>query len=501
MKKLTRKIAALLTASTIALAAVTLPDTEGLLPGLAVSASAADASSVFGALSDGLYTLESRDYELSEDIITSGRIYVPEGVQASIDLNGHTIDRGLSSFADGGGVVGVAAGAKLTVKNGTIKGGARGKGNGGGFNVNGSLTLDSVIIEDCKAEDAGGGIYINGEDSFVLLEGNCIIRNNTAGTYGGGIYVGEGALLAIEGKPVIKDNGDTNVYLIEGRKINISGVLSAGTQVGVTHTDEGKTSFTRGYRDNYNSLTPSDYFFADNGGNIVLDTKEVHFAVEYVNRSWNSAKKKVDEETLYVTNYIPFSKVKVSGDNTVDLTENQWYVLTEDTLLSHQVRVFIGANIILCDDRTLTCQKGIVVENNNCLNIYGQAKDSGKLISNGGEKCAGIGGDADNSKDTVGTIRIFGGNISATSEKHGAGIGGGKETGDGTIEIYGGTVTAKGGKFGAGIGGGYDSEKVGNILIMGGRVTASSTEIGAGIGCSDLPLHYPVLEQIPLVAE
>ncbi len=444
--------------------------------------SATGASSLFGPLKNGLYTLESKTYTLTEDIYTLGRIYVPNGVNAVIDLNGFTIDRGLNQFKEGGGVVGVAAGASLTVKNGTIKGGARGKGNGGGFNVNGSLTLDSVIIENCKAEDAGGGIYINGEDSFVLLEGNCIIRNNTAGTYGGGIYVGEGALLAIEGKPVVKDNSKTNVYLIEGRKINVSGVLSAGTQVGVTHTDEGKTSFTRGYRDNYNSLTPSDYFFADNGGNIVLDTKEVHFAVEYVNRSWNSAKKKVEEETLYVTEYIPFSKVKVSGDNTVDLTNNQWYVVTEDTLLSHQVRVFIGANIILCDGKKLICDNGLVVENNNTLCIYGQKNDTGRLVSIGSNNSSGIGCDHDNTEDTAGIIKIYGGDIRATGDNAATGIGGGYKIDNGTIEIYGGTVTANGGYLAAGIGIGRGSNVLGNISIMGGTVNAVGGTDGAGIG-------------------
>ncbi len=96
---------------------------------------AADASTVFGELKDGLYTLTSSTYTLSTDLKSSGRIYIPENVEAVVDLNGHTIDRGLHIYTEGGSVFGVAAGGKLTVKNGTVKGGARLEGNGGGFNL------------------------------------------------------------------------------------------------------------------------------------------------------------------------------------------------------------------------------------------------------------------------------------------------------------------------------------------------------------------------------
>ena len=479
---------------------------------ITASAEGADASAIFGTPKDGIYTLESKTYTLTEDIRTEGRIYVPKGVRAIVDLNGFTIDRGLSSYQEGGGVFGVAEGASLSISDGTIKGGRRGSGNGGGFNVNGDLILNSVIIENCKAEHAGGGIYINGSDASVIMRGKSIVKNNTAGTYGGGIYVGENAELTIEGKPVVKDNTKSNVYLTEGRQINIFGELNPGTEVGITYIDEGKSGFTSGYSSYVNTADPSEYFFGDNGDEPVINSGEARLAKEYIKRSWNSTTKKVEEETLYADTFIPFSEVKVSEDNTVDLTEDQWYVLTEDTLLSHKVRVFVGANIILCDGKELTCKKGIVAENSNTLNIYGQKADTGKLTCTADEKCAAIGGDDDNSKDTVGTIRIFGGTVSANGGNYAAGIGGGYKTGNGTIEIYGGTVnavcdqekstgigsgengsagdvriyggtvTAKGGKYCAGIGCGNEGDNVGNILIEGGKVYATGTRSGAAIG-------------------
>ncbi len=455
-----------------------------------VSASA--ATDVFGTPINGIYTLESKEYVLTKDIYTVGRIYVPKGVNAIIDLKGHTIDRGLRSYKDGGGVIGVADGARLTVWDGTIKGGARGSGNnsgnGGGFNVNGDLVLQNVTIENCKAAEAGGGIYINGlngNTASVIMTGNCTVRNNTAGTYGGGIYVGENADLKIDGKPVIKNNTKTNVYLTEGRQIKVSNALESGTEVGVTHLDEGTNNFTNGYKLYGNVADPSAYFFGDNGDKVVLKGDEARLAVEYVSRSWDSETKKVKENTLYVDTFTPFGKVTVTGNDdgdTVDLTNDQWYVLTKDTLLSHKVRVFIGANILLCDGKELTCQKGIVVENGNKLNIYGQKNDTGKITSTGDNYCAGIGG-TDNSKNTVGTIKIFGGNITAKDGDYAAAIGGGKDTGDGTIEIYGGTVNAVGsGNRSVGIGGGFN-RSAGNIRIYGGNVTAEGGALCPGIGC------------------
>ena len=57
MEKLRKRIASLITAAAIAITAVTLPETGGLLPAFTVKASAADASTVFGEPVSGLYTL------------------------------------------------------------------------------------------------------------------------------------------------------------------------------------------------------------------------------------------------------------------------------------------------------------------------------------------------------------------------------------------------------------------------------------------------------------
>ena len=112
------------------------------------------------------------------------------------------------------------------------------------------------------------------------------------------------------------------------------------------------------------------------------------------------------------------------------------------------------------------------------LTIEAQQKGTGKLIAQGGENAAGIGGGERHSSMH---IRINGGIIEATGGENGAGIGGGKGKDGSSISISGGSVTATGGNNGAGIGGGNSGE--GSIItILGGEVTANGGSGAAGIG-------------------
>jgi hypothetical protein len=128
----------------------------------------------------------------------------------------------------------------------------------------------------------------------------------------------------------------------------------------------------------------------------------------------------------------------------------------------------------------VTINGGINCASTCILTITG----TGKLIANAGlTNNAGIGGDQ---YQTAGTIKIKGGEISATggSESYGsgAGIGSGYNVADGgTIEISGGNITATGGPYGAGIGGGYDGAG-GNITISGNAIIESAQGGGGGAG-------------------
>ena len=116
-------------------------------------------------------------------------------------------------------------------------------------------------------------------------------------------------------------------------------------------------------------------------------------------------------------------------------------------------------------------------ERTSGLKIEAQQNGTGKLIAQGGENAAGIGGG--NQHSTM-HIKIYGGIINATGGKNGAGIGGGYN-GSGDSGIYGGTVTATGGENGAGIGGG-NKGNCDYLKIENSTVIATGGSGAAGIG-------------------
>lgn len=162
------------------------------------------------------------------------------------------------------------------------------------------------------------------------------------------------------------------------------------------------------------------------------------------------------------------------------------------------VRTEGAGNVNLNVELDNTLQSGNLhagVEKGNGGNLtIGSESGSGQLVAVGGRCGAGIGSeDRLASGDyNVGNITITGGDIFATGNGGGAGIGGGWYCGASDITITGGNVTAVGKEDdpnrigGAGIGGGgYQHSIVGkgtNIKITGGRVTAVGGNYSAGIG-------------------
>ncbi len=168
---------------------------------------------------------------------------------------------------------------------------------------------------------------------------------------------------------------------------------------------------------------------------------------------------------------------------------NDYYTVDSDVTVNDRITVQNGATakIILQDGVSITCKKGIAVNEGSALIIYGQAKDSGKLLAESDSRNAGIGSDCNTN---CGDITVHGGDIHATGTNTytiggSAAIGGGDAKGNGNITIYGGSITAKGGNYGAGIGGGDEGCVDKPIKIYGGYVTATGGDFGAGIGGGD----------------
>lgn len=113
-------------------------------------------------------------------------------------LNGHSINRGLTSATHDGEVISVEDGRTLTImdssadKTGVITGGYSSNG-GGGIHINsGVLILESGTISGNKTIDRGGGIKLNDSNSRFIMNGGVISDNIADGKEGGGVAVWKG---------------------------------------------------------------------------------------------------------------------------------------------------------------------------------------------------------------------------------------------------------------------------------------------------------------------
>ena len=282
-------------------------------------------------------SFDGANIQLANDIhMSNSTLVIGGGKTLTIDLNGKTLDRGLTSrdFDHGGQVITVRKGGTLNLSNGTLTGGYG--GNGGGLvNEEGTATLTNVNITGCKADQRGGGISnygtltmtggtITGNTSHdikasdtdvtggggiftskgsttmltgVTITGNqakgaggggvnnwgtssidsCTITSNTCKTNGGGVWSASSSTLNMQGKNTITDNEGSpkvnNVYLSNGMVITVTGSLT-GSQIGISMQTPGV--FTSGYSQYNKDVPPIKDFISDNDAYIVnLNGNEV----------------------------------------------------------------------------------------------------------------------------------------------------------------------------------------------------------------------------------
>ena len=177
-----------------------------------------DAIDAVNIRADGGTITLLKDIDSSNAVFGTAGIYTPitftggtKENPITLDLNGKTIDRGLSTAAavSDGSVIKIEGGT-LTIKDssatnldgtdgtGTITGGNT-RGSGGGIhitrysigNVPGSLILVSGKIWQNNADGSnGGGVYIDSDCAFTM-EGGSIDGNtvSSSSNYGGGVFV------------------------------------------------------------------------------------------------------------------------------------------------------------------------------------------------------------------------------------------------------------------------------------------------------------------------
>ena len=139
----------------------------------------------------------NKDGEFTDEIwngpgFDNDTIYVPAEAKVMINMNGHTIDRGLTKDEDDGEVMFINDDADVIINNGTITGGYSNSEGGclyieGGANV----TLNDVhIIGNKVHNDEGAGVYMYGGSKLTVNGGsfeNNVVDGN--GAYGGAVFV------------------------------------------------------------------------------------------------------------------------------------------------------------------------------------------------------------------------------------------------------------------------------------------------------------------------
>lgn len=158
------------------------------------------------------------------------------------------------------------------------------------------ITITSLKVTGGKSASDGGGIYLSSVDTggaTLTLAKDARVEGNRAEGNGAGVYVAEGATLNVLSNAYVYgnyniavdaehpngvDKGPSNVYLPAGKKINVTGALTATggangakAKIGVTGEDAiapGTTVvFTNGYGfgagGNNAGVYPSAYFTGD----------------------------------------------------------------------------------------------------------------------------------------------------------------------------------------------------------------------------------------------
>lgn len=312
---------------------------------------------------------------LVEELETTG-ININTGKKILIDIqNGVTTAPVLKRKTSlSGALITVNNGAELTIDGITIDGDQiPSSANCGVYIYNGgTFTLKSGTITgnfNSYTNGLGAGIYNAG---VLNLYGGEISSNEMTESngVGGGIY--SQGTINLKGAVTIKDNGSTNLYLASGKKINIAGTLTQGTNKSdiyvSSETVPSKNTpvvFTNnyGYNDGYNNaIDPDKYFIGDkfvvtfaddsdttNAGEAVFKTNDAtikHVLSDLV-ITFKLSKNKFTPGTADEITITPKITIieKINGTNeTVDYTATA--LADTDSPLTWNVKMYLGSKLV-----------------------------------------------------------------------------------------------------------------------------------------------------------
>ena len=123
-------------------------------------------------------------------------ISFPKNARVTLNMNGHTINRGLVKWEHDGEVMYINKNANIIIKDGTITGGWSCNGAGGiHINDGANVTLENVNIVGNRVDDDDGAGIAMYDGATLTMTGGCISNNTSYGStfavYGGGVYIND----------------------------------------------------------------------------------------------------------------------------------------------------------------------------------------------------------------------------------------------------------------------------------------------------------------------
>ena len=182
-------------------------------------------------------------------------IFITDGARVTLNLNGHTIDRGLTKDRHDGEVIFIDDDADVIINNGTITG-AYSNSEGGALYIEGgaNVTLNNVnIIGNKVYNDDGAGVYMYGGATLTVnggtFENNSTNGNDEALYNGGAVYTKDSTATfnnvlfknndcKHQGSVIYADNSDVivNNCTLDGNKAKYSAVYAEGSYVNVANS-------------------------------------------------------------------------------------------------------------------------------------------------------------------------------------------------------------------------------------------------------------------------
>ena len=392
----------------------------GAIPFCSLTASAANAGTqdaLIKAVNNG------GNVKLTKNIDLSAELTISAGISVTLDLNGKTLNRGLTTCAENGSVICVESGAELTVIDsqeynaGIITGGA--SFNGGGIRNFGTLVFSGGTIKGNKAlndaDGCGGGIF-NGAEATLTLQGG-VISNNEARN-GGGVYNAEGGKLVIKKNvtvkkagidsveritnvtitgnkagnlghgiyndsdmsladaPAICDNAENDIFNTRGKVIEIAGELTNTKQISVRSSGTN-TVITLNYS-LFNSKKPTMFFASSDPNAVVRLTSAENGEVMLKNDTESTIvevyekQKMVRREEFTDPNTAWSNAMSYAGDN-----QSVWGWTTEDSV----VEITLGSDWVHDQCLLTGAKKNVVIDlNGYCIRRTGKKKKNGNIF-------------------------------------------------------------------------------------------------------------------------